>query len=145
MRRSRHISDWDERRSGWRTIRKVAPYLWPDDQPWVKRRVVIALSMLVLAKVIAVYTPILYKGAVDMLAGEGVPPLALGAVGLTVAYGVARLMTVGFQQLRDAVFARVGQRALRPVVQSGRKRRWRACGGACRGRAEVQRAHQCIR
>lgn len=109
-------ADMDERRSGWRTIRKVTPYLWPDDDPWVKHRVVIAMAMLVLAKLIAVYTPILYKGAVDGLAGEGVPPLALGAVGLTVAYGVARMMTVGFQQLRDAAFAPVGQRALRALA-----------------------------
>lgn len=106
----------DERQSGWRTIRKVTPYLWPEDEPWVKRRVVWAMAMLVLAKLIAVYTPILYKGAVDGLAGEGVPPLALGAVGLTVAYGVARMMTVGFQQLRDALFAPVGQRALRALA-----------------------------
>ncbi|EEE36423.1 ABC transporter, ATP-binding/permease protein [Rhodobacteraceae bacterium KLH11] len=106
----------DERRSGWRTIRKVSPYLWPEDQPWVKHRVILAMAMLVLAKLIAVYTPILYKGAVDGLAGEGVPPLALGAVGLTVAYGVARMMTVGFQQLRDALFAPVGQRALRALA-----------------------------
>ncbi len=106
----------DERRSDWLTIRKVAPYLWPDDEPWVKRRVVLAMFMLVFAKVIAVYTPILYKGAVDGLAGEGVPPLALGAIGLTVAYGVARMMTVGFQQLRDALFAPVGQRALRALA-----------------------------
>ncbi|MEM7089228.1 MAG: metal ABC transporter permease, partial [Pseudomonadota bacterium] len=82
------MTDDDARRAGWRTIRKVAPYLWPDDEPWVKRRVVLAMVMLVCAKLIAVCTPILYKGAVDALAGEGVPPLALGAVGLTVAYGV---------------------------------------------------------
>ncbi len=113
---SEELAEIDERKSGWRTIRKVTPYLWPDDEPWVKRRVVIAMSMLVLAKLIAVYTPILYKGAVDALAGEGVPPVALGAVGLTVAYGVARMMTVGFQQLRDASFAPVGQRALRALA-----------------------------
>ncbi|NVO55695.1 ABC transporter ATP-binding protein/permease [Rhodobacteraceae bacterium B1Z28] len=110
------MADDDERRSGWLTIRKVAPYLWPDDEPWVKRRVMIAMGMLVVAKLIAVYTPILYKGAVDSLAGEGVPPLALGAIGVTVAYGVARMMTVGFQQLRDAAFAPVGQRALRALA-----------------------------
>ncbi|SPJ29564.1 ABCB family ABC transporter ATP-binding protein/permease [Falsiruegeria mediterranea] len=109
------VSD-TERRSGWRTLRKVAPYLWPDGEAWVKRRVVFAMVMLIFAKIIAVYTPILYKGAVDGLAGEGVPPLALGAVGLTVAYGVARMMTVGFQQLRDAIFAPVGQRALRALA-----------------------------
>nr|WP_170402347.1 ABC transporter ATP-binding protein/permease [Ruegeria arenilitoris] len=113
---SADMPQMDERKSGWLTIRKVAPYLWPEDEPWVKRRVVFAMAMLVLAKLIAVYTPILYKGAVDALAGEGVPPLALGAVGLTVAYGVARLMTVGFQQLRDALFAPVGQRALRALA-----------------------------
>lgn len=105
----------EERRSGWRTIRRVGPYLWPDGQTWAKRRVVIALGFLVLAKMIAVYTPILYKGAVDSLSGE-VSDLMLGAVGLTVAYGMARLMTVGFQQLRDAVFAKVGQRALRRLA-----------------------------
>ena len=106
----------DERRSGARTLRNVAPYLWPADKPWVKRRIVLAMAMLILAKVIAVYTPMLYKMAVDSLAGEGVPPLALGAVGITVAYGMARIMTIGFQQLRDAVFAPVGQRALRQLA-----------------------------
>ncbi len=105
-----------ERRSGWRTIRKVAPYLWPADKPWVKHRVVWAMAMLILAKVVSVLTPMLYKGAVDNLADAGVSTLALGAVGLTVAYGIARLMTVGFQQLRDAIFARVGQRALRMLA-----------------------------
>lgn len=106
----------DERRSGWRTIRKVAPYLWPADKPWVRQRVVIAMAFLILSKVISVATPFFYKGAVDALAEEGVPMLALGAVGLTVAYGVARMMTVGFQQLRDAVFAKVAQRALRMLA-----------------------------
>jgi len=106
----------DERRSSLRTLRRVGPYLWPEGQAWVKRRVVLALAVLVLAKVIAVYTPVLYKGAVDNLAGEGVPDLALGAIGLTVAYGMARIMTIGFQQLRDVVFAPVAQRALRRLA-----------------------------
>ncbi|AFO91600.1 ABC transporter ATP-binding protein/permease [Phaeobacter inhibens] len=106
----------EERRSGLRTLRRVFPYLWPEGQAWVKYRVVAALAVLILAKLVAVYTPMLYKGAVDSLAGEGVPPLALGAVGLTVAYGMARILTNGFQQLRDAVFAPVGQRALRRLA-----------------------------
>jgi len=108
-----------ERRSALRTIRKVAPYLWPDDKPWVKRRVVVALIMLVIAKLVTLGTPFLYKAAVDALTGEGGDPavlLGLGAVGLTVAYGVARAANVGFQQLRDAVFARVAQRALRQLA-----------------------------
>ncbi len=105
-----------ERSSGWRTIRKVMPYLWPADMPWVRRRVTIAMALLLLAKLVSVITPMLYKEAVDSLAPEGSSTLMLGAVGLTVAYGLARLMTVGFQQLRDAVFARVGQRALRMLA-----------------------------
>ncbi|MEO9648872.1 MAG: ABC transporter ATP-binding protein/permease [Roseobacter sp.] len=113
--RDRTIEE-NERQSGWRTIRKVAPYLWPDDKPWVRHRVLWALGLLVFAKLISVATPFFYKGAVDALADEGVPMLALGAIGLTVAYGMARLFTVGFQQLRDAVFAKVGQRALRMLA-----------------------------
>ncbi|MDO6586567.1 ABC transporter ATP-binding protein/permease [Salipiger sp. 1_MG-2023] len=105
----------EERGSAWRTIQRVGPYLWPNGEGWVKRRVVMALLLLLVAKLISVGTPILYKRAVDSLSGE-VPDLALGAVGLTVAYGVARLTTVGFQQLRDGVFARVGQHALRRLA-----------------------------
>jgi ATP-binding cassette subfamily B protein len=105
----------NERRSGVRTIRKVVPYLWPDDKPWVKRRVVIALACLVLAKIVNMLSPLLFGKAVDALSGQA-SDLVLGGVGLTLAYGFARLMNVGFQQLRDAVFARVGQRALRKLA-----------------------------
>ncbi|WP_306152316.1 ABC transporter ATP-binding protein/permease [Roseovarius sp. MMSF_3281] len=104
---------------GWSTIRRVAPYLWPEGQAWVKRRVVLALIALFIAKLVAVGTPYFYKAAVDALAGEGQNPawmLGAGAVGLTVAYGMARLMNVGFQQLRDVIFARVAQRALRQLA-----------------------------
>ena len=87
------------------------------DQDWVKYRVVAALVMLVLAKVVAVGTPFFYKTAVDSLGGEGTGwLLAIGAVGLTVAYGVARLMEIGFQELRNVLFTRVGQRALRQLA-----------------------------
>lgn len=105
--------------SGMQTIRRVLPYLWPKDEVWVKQRVVIALLMLVFAKVISVCTPFLYKAAVDSLAREQRDDawlLAYGAVGLTIAYGVARLGAVGFGELRDAVFVRVGQRALRKLA-----------------------------
>ncbi len=109
----------EARASGWRTIRKVVPYLWPEGQGWVKRRVVFAMISLVLAKLVSVATPFFYKAAVDALSEGTVTPawaLGAGAVGLTVAYGVARLMNVGFQQLRDAIFAPVGQRALRQLA-----------------------------
>ena len=113
-----HPTGAEARRSGLRTIRKVAPYLWPDAHPWVKHRVLGALAMLVVARLISVYTPFLYADAVDTLAGDRTPEmmLALGAVGLTVAYGVARAMSVGFTQLRDVIFAKVGQRALRQLA-----------------------------
>jgi ATP-binding cassette, subfamily B, heavy metal transporter len=104
---------------GWRTIRSVAPYLWPEGQFWVKWRVVVALALLLASKLIAIATPFFYKWAVDSLSGNLTGTgamLALGAIGLTVAYGLARLMNVGFQQLRDVVFNRVGQRALRLIA-----------------------------
>ncbi len=120
-RRAATTTDWNmtSRASGWDVIRKVAPYLWPRGETWVKQRVVLAMVMLVVAKLIAVATPFFYKAAVDSLSGETGGTawlLAVGAVGLTIAYGGARLLNVGFQQLRDVIFARVGQRALRRLA-----------------------------
>jgi ABC-type transport system involved in Fe-S cluster assembly fused permease/ATPase subunit len=109
----------DAKVQGWGVIKRVAPYLWPVGETWVKRRVIIAIAVLILSKVIAVSTPVLYKQAVDALAPEGASAatiLGFGAVGLTLGYGFARLMTVGFQQLRDVVFTKVGQRALRQLA-----------------------------
>jgi ATP-binding cassette, subfamily B, heavy metal transporter len=107
------------RRGEQRVLTRVAPYLWPRDMPWVKRRVVWALGLLLVSKVIAVGRrsstrprSMRWRPAE---AGTGWL-VAVGAVGLTVAYGMARLMNVGFQQLRDAVFAVVGQRALRMLA-----------------------------
>ncbi|WP_049642797.1 ABCB family ABC transporter ATP-binding protein/permease [Candidatus Rhodobacter oscarellae] len=110
-----------QRARGWRTVRRVTPYLWPSEPgyAWVKYRVVFAMLALIASKLVATGSPLLYKFAVDALAGDLDGPaamLALGAVGLTVAYGLARLMNVGFQQLRDVIFARVGQRALRRLA-----------------------------
>ena len=106
--------------SGWQTIRRVLPYLWPDGMGWVKRRVVGALLLLLVAKLISFISPYLYKLAVDHLGGGAATDpawmLTLGAVGLTVAYGLARLGAVAFGELRDAVFARVGQRAIRQLA-----------------------------
>jgi ABC-type transport system involved in Fe-S cluster assembly fused permease/ATPase subunit len=105
--------------SGLQTIRRVLPYLWPEGQGWIKRRVVAALAMLFLAKIVSVSTPFFFKAAVDVLAGEapdGATMMAMGAVGLTLAYGLARLGAVAFAELRDAIFVRVGQRALRRLA-----------------------------
>jgi ATP-binding cassette, subfamily B, heavy metal transporter len=99
--------------SGFQTIARVLPYLWPEGQGWVKRRVVLAIVMLVVSKLIAVTTPYLYKVAVDALTGTTLDAgtlLAVGAIGLTVAYGMARFASVAFGELRDLVFVRVSGR-----------------------------------
>jgi len=104
---------------GWQTMRRVGPYLWPEGEGWVKRRVVVALVLLMIAKLVSITTPFLYKVAVDGLTGQQQGDawlLTIGAVGMTVAYGVARWSTVVFAELRDAVFVKVGQRALRKLA-----------------------------
>jgi len=105
---------------GWRTIKRTAPYLWPEGQPAMRLRVTVAMLFLLASKLVSVVVPMFYKAAVDGLTDpNAVSPawmLATGAVGLTVAYGVARFLSVGLPQLRDAVFARVAQRALRALA-----------------------------
>jgi ATP-binding cassette, subfamily B, heavy metal transporter len=108
-----------EKRSAMNVIRRVAPYIWPQGQGWVKRRVVWSLVALVASKLIAVVSPLFYKAAVDAMAGDAGSAawlLAMGAIWLTIAYGMTRLFNTGFQQLRDVIFARVGQRALRQIA-----------------------------
>jgi len=104
------------------TLRRVIPFVWPKDQAWVRQRVSAALVVLLLAKFISVSVPWFFKGAVDALAGElpadhGLSAMGLGAIGLTLAYGVARLLTAGFTELRDVIFVKVGQRALRELAR----------------------------
>ncbi len=109
------------RQIGWLVIRRVAPYLWPRNQPEFRVRVVLALVALFLAKVVGVISPFFFKAAVDHLAPdpETASPVfmfGLGAIGLTVAYAFTRFMIVCFNELRDVTFARVGQRALRTLA-----------------------------
>jgi ATP-binding cassette subfamily B protein len=104
---------------GWAVIRQVVPYLWPKNDRSARVRVVVALAILVVAKLMSVTAPFFYKSAVDALGAQtqtAAGGMIVGAVGLTVAYGLARLMTNGFQQLRDVVFAPVGQAALRKLA-----------------------------
>ena len=99
-------------------VARVLPYLWPKDAPTLRLRVVLSMAALIVAKLIAVTVPVFYKAAVDTLSGEGDAAWALGAgaIALTIAYGVARVLNTGFQQLRDVLFAAVGQRALRTLA-----------------------------
>ena len=111
-----HKSEQSETRAAWRTVKRVSPFIWPAGNFDLRARVVLALLALVATKFVAILSPILQAWAVDDLAGSGVPEFALGAIGLTVAYGMARIATNGFQQIRDALFAKVAQRALRRLA-----------------------------
>ena len=109
-------SEQSEGEAAWRVIKRVAPFIWPSNNFKLRARVALALLALVAAKAIAILGPILQAWAVDDLAGENVPNFALGAIGLTVAYAFARIATNGFQQIRDSLFAKVSQRALRRLA-----------------------------
>ena len=105
-----------ERKSGIRTILRVVPYLWPKDRFDFRVRVILALVLLVLTKVVINFAPFLYREAVNVLTETGKSPFLLGAVGMTIAYGSARILSRGFEQLRDVVFAVVAQRAFRNLA-----------------------------
>ncbi len=97
------------------------PYMWPTDRPDLKFRVVVAFAALVAAKVVGVLVPYSYKWATDTLTGQGSPPsylplLIAGPVALVLAYNLGRVLTSGFAQVRDALFARVGLHAVRQLA-----------------------------
>ncbi|HEX5362080.1 MAG TPA: ABC transporter ATP-binding protein/permease [Fluviicoccus sp.] len=97
-------------RNDWQTLKTLFPYLWQ-----YKARVVLALIFLVLAKVAMVSIPLILKHIVDDLS-TGPKALLAVPVGLILAYGVLRLASTAFGELRDAVFAKVAQRAIRNVA-----------------------------
>jgi len=96
------------------TLRTLFPYLWPPGKTGLKARVVAALLCLFAAKAATVYVPLLYKQAVDEL-GKGAPGTVTVPLGLILAYGTARVFSLLSSELRDAIFARVGQHAIRAV------------------------------
>ncbi|MAS15194.1 MAG: metal ABC transporter permease [Nitratireductor sp.] len=107
--------------STFQTLRNLWPYMWPSHRADLKRRVVIAAFFLVLAKVILVFVPYFYKWATNALSGEGeapgfLPAMLAGPIMLVVAYNVVRVVQLGFNQLRDALFASVGQHAVRQLA-----------------------------
>lgn len=98
------------------TVRILLPYLWPKDSFDLRARVVIALVFLVASKLINVVVPLFYKQIVDALGGgmeAGVAVIVVVPVMLLVSYGVARILAQAFGELRDAIFTRVAQRAVR--------------------------------
>ena len=99
----------------WSALRDLAPYLWPAGVPAIKARVVLALAFLACAKLATVYVPLLYKRMVDLFSDPARLPLEL-PLALLLGYGVLRVMQIAFAELRDAVFAKVAQRAIRDVA-----------------------------
>jgi len=105
------------RHDGLHAVWAFLPYLWPPGETGIKLRVVAAMVALVIAKLFNVFTPILFSRAVDQLSAARamVAENAVVAIPmlLILSYGVARILNLAFNELRDALFARVGQRAMR--------------------------------
>jgi ATP-binding cassette, subfamily B, heavy metal transporter len=100
----------------WQTLKSLLPYLWPEGRQDIKSRVVIAMTLLVLSKIVTVFTPYTFKYATDALAREDVRSIAFTVpLFMIIAYGFGRMMGVVLAQLRDAVFAKVTQRAVREI------------------------------
>ena len=99
-------------RNDLRTLKTLMPYLWPKNALEMRTRVIIAVLLLSLAKGINVGVPVLYKMAVDAIS-DNAASIVIVPVGILVAYGLARVMALAFGEFRDAIFAKVAQRAIR--------------------------------
>ena len=99
----------------WGALRSLAPHLWPASNFATRARVGGALALLTGAKLATVYVPFLFKRMVDMFSDPQHLPVAL-PLAMIVAYGVLRITAIAFSELRDAVFAKVAQRAIRTVA-----------------------------
>jgi ABC-type transport system involved in Fe-S cluster assembly fused permease/ATPase subunit len=105
------------------TVRRLWPYLWPTDRADLKARAFLAVALMIASKIVTVLTPYALKWATDALiptAGAAAAPiggaLAVGAVGLTVLYGLMRVLMALTQQGRDALFAAVAMNAVRRLA-----------------------------
>jgi ABC-type transport system involved in Fe-S cluster assembly fused permease/ATPase subunit len=109
-------------------LRELLPYIWPDDRPDLRWRVVFALGALIIAKAITLLVPIAYKQIVDLLTGQGsaggsaaggttMLGLAMLPVMLIIAYGAGRVLMVLFAQFRDIWFTVVAQHAVRELAK----------------------------
>lgn len=116
-----HEEPDNNREASLAVLRKVTPYLWPKNQSGTRLRIVFSIIFLILARLVAVASPLYFGAAVDALdpttdRSPTVLLLSAGAMVFTLAYGFARLAEIGFNQLRDVVFAKVGARALRKLA-----------------------------
>lgn len=111
----------DERRTLGRhldlhVLRAMLPYLWSANPPALRLRVVLAVCLLAVATGATVYVPLLYKAAINALTAKGDMPAELVLpIGLIVGYGLIRFLAAASGELRDALFVKVTQRAVRRV------------------------------
>src|SRR5690606_7052877 len=102
------------------TVRNLWPYMWPADRPELRMRVILAIGALLLSKVATTLIPFAYKGIIDSLDGSTPDSaLILGLavpIVLVIAYALGNVIDAGFQQLRDVLFASVGQHAVRKLA-----------------------------
>ncbi|WP_341703859.1 ABC transporter ATP-binding protein/permease [Ferrovibrio sp.] len=95
----------------------LLPRLWPASRPELRLRVGIALAFLLAAKLVNVAVPYFFKRAIDLLGIANPAEIAVGAVlAMVLAYGLARVGAQAFGELRDAVFAKVAQAAIRDLA-----------------------------
>ncbi|MBH9982247.1 ABC transporter ATP-binding protein/permease [Bartonella sp. B10834G6] len=104
-----------------RTILNLWPYMWPSERPDLKLRVLWAVLYLVLSKLVLISVPYFFKYATNALNVDYTPPSWLPAIFaapfmMVLAYNVARILQAGLNQLRDALFATVGQHAVRRLA-----------------------------
>ena len=101
----------------WATIRRFLPYLWPAGRPDLKRRIVIALLLVLCAKGIILTIPFAYKYAIDHMSElEGALATATLPMVLVVAYAAGRFGSVAFDNIRNIAFEKVGQDATRELA-----------------------------
>ena len=100
-------------RSSMATLRSGLPYLWPEGDTNARVRVVLAMGLLLLAKIATVYVPIIYGRIVDALAPKDATALLAIPIALVIVYGLLRVGAAASGELRDALFAKVAQRAVR--------------------------------
>ena len=100
-----------------KTSKLLFPFLWPKNRKDLKIRVLLALFSMILAKIASVYTPLILGDAVDSLTNlsSGLNLLLYIPIALIISYGVVRIASFAFGEIRDALFSKVSQNAIRRV------------------------------
>ncbi|AWB57163.1 MULTISPECIES: ABC transporter ATP-binding protein/permease [unclassified Colwellia] len=110
MRRSSHQSEQEVTTFNWHVVKLLLPYLFE-----FKARIFFALACLVLTKVASVYLPFILKDIVDILDKQQDNRIYIVPFALVGAYGLVRLTIVLFAEIRDTLFGRVTERAIRRI------------------------------